>query len=198
MMTLPSAPTGCAGHVMSGVLYQAAGYAQATVEDLRALDEAVLIVSDLFGFVRLSDPIPAYRASMSTRLGSLGTLGTAWRTPLRDIVCAEPDDLFVSCCSTPYQAAWAPTAKACERAGLRILSVRPVVSTPEGLVSISHWAKHYRGRVAAILGPRARDLNTADAVAETIVSAGEADMIDAFIEGSGPLATLTLVIAHES
>lgn len=194
MCDLAQARTAPAGHVMSGVLYQAAGYVSAPVADLAALDGAVTIVSDLFGFVAPADPIAAYRASMTTELAGLGKLGAHWRPHLRRLILDSPDPLVLSCCSAPYQAAWLPTRAALEKAGLTVLSVRPVVSTPEGLTSVSHWAKYYRGLLARDLGGQSRGIDTPEALMHALPAVGSGAIMDAFVETTGPLGTLTVVV----
>lgn len=197
MIGLGQAPTGPAGHVMSGVLYAAAGYPNRSTAELGSA-ATTRIVTDLFGFVRLTDPIPAYRAAMTTHLEGIGALGASWRSALREQVLTDPDPFVLSCCSAPYAAAWMPTTRQLERAGVHVIAVRPVVSTPQGLRSISHWAKHLRGRLAGALGGQAHALDSPDALMSAISSLASGDIIDAFLEGSGPVQTLNLVTVQSS
>jgi cytoplasmic iron level regulating protein YaaA (DUF328/UPF0246 family) len=128
-LTLRDAPAAPAGEVYTGVLYEHLG---------RVTSENVLIASALWGFVRPTDRIPAYRLSMGATLPRIPSLPALWRDPLRK---ALPDDgLIVDMRSGSYTAAWKP-----KRA--TVVGVRAFVDGK----TISHMVKATRGDVARIL-----------------------------------------------
>ncbi len=100
--------------------------------------ENVLIASALWGFVRPSDRIPAYRLSMGSTLPRIPSLPALWRDPLRKAV---PDEgLIVDLRSGSYAAAWKP--KQATVVGVRAFTDGKIVS---------HMVKATRGDVARIL-----------------------------------------------
>ncbi|QTE28433.1 YaaA family protein [Pengzhenrongella sicca] len=144
---LRAEPAGPASAVYSGVLYAAAGLHD--LPDGAARDRAersVRVVSALWGLVRPSDLIPAYRLSMGTSLPGIGPLARSWRGPLgAELDGAASIDgaaggLIVDCRSAPYAAVWRPPASATGWVTVRVLRElhgrRSVVS---------HHAKHTRG-----------------------------------------------------
>ena len=98
-LTLLEAPAAPAHEVYTGVLYEHLGLGSLPGEN-------VLIASALWGFVRPSDRIPAYRLSMGSTLPRIPSLPALWRDPLRKAV---PDEgLIVDLRSGAYAAAWKP------------------------------------------------------------------------------------------
>ena len=98
----------------------------------------VLIASALWGFVRPTDRIPAYRLSMGATLPRIPSLPALWRDPLRR---ALPDSgLIVDLRSGAYTAAWKP--KQATVVGVRAFT--------DGK-TVSHMVKATRGDVARIL-----------------------------------------------
>jgi uncharacterized protein len=75
---LEAEPAAPAHRIYSGVLYDALGYRTMTPAQRRKADEAVLVVSALWGAIGFSDRIPAYRLSMSVGLPGLGKLAGYW------------------------------------------------------------------------------------------------------------------------
>jgi len=130
-LTLRDAPAAPAHEVYTGVLYEHLG--------LGSLDAPnVLIASALWGFVRPSDRIPAYRLSMGATLPRIASLPALWRDPLRKAV---PDEgLIVDMRSGSYIAAFKPKAAT-------VVGVRAFVDGK----TISHMVKATRGDVARIL-----------------------------------------------
>jgi len=130
-LTLRDAPAAPAHEVYTGVLYEHLG--------LGSLDAPnVLIASALWGFVRPSDRIPAYRLAMGATLPRIASLPALWRDPLRKAV---PDEgLIVDMRSGSYIAAFKPKAAT-------VVGVRAFVDGK----TISHMVKATRGDVARIL-----------------------------------------------
>jgi uncharacterized protein len=83
---LLSTATMPAGHRYSGVLHDALGYPTLPA------DNAVVVLSGLWGATRPTDLLPAYRIGIATQLPRLGTLPTLWRKPLGRAL----DDLVAS------------------------------------------------------------------------------------------------------
>ena len=74
---LPTAPTARADQVYSGVLYEALDLGSLDAAARRRATGRLAITSGLFGLLRPSDRVPAYRLSGQVSLPGLGTGGTA-------------------------------------------------------------------------------------------------------------------------
>ena len=151
---LAGAPVAPAHQVYTGVLFQGLDYEGLSPQEQDWADQNVLVSSGLFGLVRLSDCIPAYRLSMDVNLGvhhgtKIGGLASFWKKHLTprfaDKAVAE---VVVDCRSTSYVKSMATDPK---------VSVQVDVFNTVGgqLKKISHHAKHYRGIVANRLIKRA-------------------------------------------
>jgi uncharacterized protein len=134
--SLRTAPAIPAAELYTGVLFTALGLADLSWD-------GVLISSALWGVVRPSDRIPAYRLEMSAKPPGIGALAAYWREPLR---AALPDrGLMLDLRSGSYAAAWQP------RRGTS-LAVRGFTETPDGRRTvITHMAKRVRGEVARLV-----------------------------------------------
>ncbi|WP_028066106.1 YaaA family protein [Solirubrobacter soli] len=131
-LTLRDAPAAPAHEVYTGVLYEHLGLGSFAETD------RVLIASALWGFVRPSDRIPAYRLSMGATLPRIPSLPALWRDPLRK---ALPDSgLIVDMRSGSYIAAFKPK-------NATVIGVRAFVDGK----TISHMVKATRGDVARLL-----------------------------------------------
>jgi uncharacterized protein len=160
-LTLRDAPAAPAHEVYTGVLYEHLGLG--TFADT----DRVLIASALWGFVKPSDRIPAYRLSMGATLPRIPSLPALWRDPLRKAV---PDDgLIVDMRSGAYTAAWKP--KAATLVGVRAF---------ENGKTISHMVKATRGDVARIL-LSGEPVETPEDVASAVRQAGH----EVELSGSG-------------
>ena len=128
----------------------------------------VLIASALWGFVRPSDRIPAYRLSMGATLPRIASLPALWRDPLRK---ALPDEgLIVDMRSGSYTAAYKPKAAT-------VVGVRAFVAGK----TISHMVKATRGDVARILLSSAEPPESPDALATLVRQQG----LSVELSGSG-------------
>ncbi|NUS36970.1 MAG: peroxide stress protein YaaA [Pseudarthrobacter sp.] len=135
----PAAP---AHRIYSGVLYDALGYASLTPAQRRKADASVLVVSALWGAIRLGDSVPAYRLSMGTSLPDVGRLATFWKPQLTDALEeAVSGHLLVDCRSSTYAAAWAPPAD-------QTVTVNVFTEAAGVRKVVSHFAKHTRGELA--------------------------------------------------
>src|SRR3954468_7741421 len=129
--TLREAPAAPAHEVYTGVLYEHLGLGSLPHEN-------VLIASALWGFVRSSDRIPAYRLSMGATLPRIPSLPALWRDPLRK---ALPDEgLIVDLRSGSYINAFKP----------KHATVVDVRAFHQGK-TVSHMDRATRGDVARLL-----------------------------------------------
>ena len=151
-LTLREAPAAPAHEVYTGVLYEHLGLGSLPGEN-------VLIASALWGFVRPSDRIPAYRLSMGATLPRIPSLPALWRDPLRRAV---PDEgLIVDLRSGAYAAAWKPRKAT-------VIGVRAFVDGK----TVSHMVKATRGDVARILLASGEQPETPEDVASLVRQAG--------------------------
>lgn len=135
----PAAP---AHRIYSGVLYDALGYGTMSAAQRRKADDAVLVISALWGAIRFGDSVPAYRLSMGTALPDVGRLASFWKPHLAAALTSVAEGhLLVDCRSSTYAAAWAPPPEQTVTVNVftETLGVRKVVS---------HFAKHTRGELA--------------------------------------------------
>lgn len=146
--SLLTAPTAPVARIYTGVLYGALGISALTPAAKRRAATRVAVASALFGLVRLGDRIPSYRLGGSTTLPGIGTLASAWRAPLREVLEAEAArGLVVDLRSGTYASYWQPTA-----AGrLNLVSVRVLQETAGVRSVVSHFSKATKGRLVASL-----------------------------------------------
>ncbi len=137
-----TAPTLPALHRYTGVLYDALDVPTLTRSQRARADRRLAVGSALFGLVRGTDRIPAYRLSAGSVLPGLPTLRALWKPALSPVL-ADVGDLVVDLRSGSY-AALAPVPGAVT---LQVLSERP-----DGSRSVvSHFNKAHKGRVARLL-----------------------------------------------
>ena len=135
----PAAP---AHSIYSGVLYDALGYRTLTPAQRRKADEAVVVISALWGALRFSDSVPAYRLSMGAALPDVGRLAPFWKAHLGGALgAAAQGHLLVDCRSSTYAAAWAPPPE-------QTVAVNVFTETGGVRKVVSHFAKHTRGELA--------------------------------------------------
>jgi cytoplasmic iron level regulating protein YaaA (DUF328/UPF0246 family) len=135
----PAAP---AHRIYSGVLYDALGYKSLTSAQRRKADGSVLVISALWGAIRLTDRVPAYRLSMGTSLPDVGRLASFWKPQLAEALNElTAGELLVDCRSSTYAAAWTP-------APLRTVAVNVFTEADGARKVVSHFAKHTRGELA--------------------------------------------------
>ena len=141
---LGDAPTARADQVYRGVLYEAL--------DLQTLDSAarrrasgrLAITSGLFGLLRPTDRIPAYRLSGQVTLPGLGPVATYWGRNLAPVVDeADGDGLLVDLRSGGYAPFWRPS-KAQAR---RVVTLRVLHESDGRRKVVSHFNKATKGRL---------------------------------------------------
>ncbi|MFD5277902.1 YaaA family protein [Pseudarthrobacter sp. NPDC058362] len=135
----PAAP---AHRIYSGVLYDALGYGTMSAAQRRKADDAVLVISALWGAIRFGDSVPAYRLSMGTALPDVGRLAPFWKPHLAAALAPVAEGhLLVDCRSSTYAAAWAPPPE-------QTAAVNVFTETGGVRKVVSHFAKHTRGELA--------------------------------------------------
>ena len=184
-----TAPSGPALSVYTGVLYDALDAASLSARAREVADESLLVISALWGAVRPTDHIPAYRLSMGTELPRHGKLNTWWKprlTPVLDRAAAE--QVIVDCRSAAYAAAWKAPAP-------RTIAVRVEQLNEAGQRSVvSHNAKLTRGLVARYLCEYQADhgaLTTVAAVKDALDAKWTVELIEPTARKAG---TLTVVL----
>jgi cytoplasmic iron level regulating protein YaaA (DUF328/UPF0246 family) len=149
---LRTAPALPAARLYTGVLYDALGLATLDRAARRRADRSLLVFSGLWGALRLTDRVPAYRCSMSVRLPAAGGLAAYWR-PFMDAVLPEEagSGLILDLRSSAYAAAWKPRGPLAGRtATVRVLQVT-VVDGVEKRMVVSHFNKATKGRLLRTL-----------------------------------------------
>jgi cytoplasmic iron level regulating protein YaaA (DUF328/UPF0246 family) len=164
---LRTGPTLPALQRYTGVLYDALSYASLPPPARRRANAAIVVASALFGLVRPTDRLPAYRLSGQTVLPGIGGLAPIWR-PVLDPELAAVRGLVVDLRSSSYAA----LARIPEAVQVRVLR-----ETDGHRAVVSHDNKWTKGRLA-----RALCLEGARTVAD-VAAAGEtvADVVE--VEG---------------
>lgn len=141
---LRTSPTRPALERYTGVLYDALD-AKTFTRAQRAKAHARLgIGSALFGAVRASDPIPAYRLSGGSKLPGLPTLSALWRDDLPAALAAEANgELVVDLRSGTYQQ----LGRVPDAVTANVLTEHPDGSR----TVVSHFNKHHKGLLARAL-----------------------------------------------
>jgi cytoplasmic iron level regulating protein YaaA (DUF328/UPF0246 family) len=166
---LPDEPTARADEVYTGVLFTALDLPSLTPDARRRADESLAIASALFGLLRPSDRIPAYRLSGTASLPRLGPVASRWRAPLPRVMAeAAGDGLLVDLRSGTYTALGKPPAQLAERtATMRVLhehnGQRKVVS---------HFNKATKGRIVRGLLEAGAAPRTVDELQSTLADLG--------------------------
>ena len=162
---LRDAPTATADTVYAGVLLDALGLADLDAASKRRARAWVVVVSALWGAVRLGDRIPAYRLNMCGRLPGLAHLPDLWRGPLAEVLpAAARRGLVVDCRSAEYATAWRPTGELAERTvAVKVFRVR---DGKRG--AVTHNAKSTRGLVVRRILTDAIDPRRPQALAEAL------------------------------
>ncbi|MGN6475047.1 MAG: YaaA family protein, partial [Mycobacteriales bacterium] len=84
-----TSPTMPAGHRYTGVLHDALGYQTLPTAARRRADRSIVVFSGLWGAVRPTDQLPAYRIGIGTNLPRIGPLPTYWRAALNQALDDE-------------------------------------------------------------------------------------------------------------
>ncbi|GEP34268.1 UPF0246 protein [Nocardioides szechwanensis] len=169
---LREAPTARADRVYSGVLYEALDLAEASSAARRRATSRVAVMSSVFGMVRPTDRIPAYRLSGDARLPGLpgvGGVAAHWREHLGPAVSdALGGGLLVDLRSGTYAAFWRPPAELARR----VATVRVLHESDGKRQVVSHFNKATKGRIVRALLEDGRDPRSPARLAETMRDLG--------------------------
>lgn len=163
--SLRTAPTGRAIEIYTGVLYEALDFATLDPASRRRLDAMVAISSALFGLLRPSDRIPAYRLSAQTTLPGLGALAAAWRRAVSAELQAR-SDLVWDLRSAAY-AALGPAPRS-----PRTITSRILLERGKQRSVVSHHNKATKGRVVRALAEQGAKPRTAAQLADALMDLG--------------------------
>lgn len=166
---LRSAPTARADHVYTGVLYEALDLPGLDVAARRRAASRVAVTSALFGLLRPTDRVPAYRLSGGVSLPGLGPVATHWSRHLGPAVTAAAGGgLVVDLRSTTYVAFWrVPPAYADRTCTVRVLS-----EVAGRRTVVSHANKATKGRLVRDLLTSGADPRRPAALAATLRDLG--------------------------
>jgi cytoplasmic iron level regulating protein YaaA (DUF328/UPF0246 family) len=170
---LTSAPTQPAGRLYTGVLYGALDVATLDPAASRRARRSVLVASALFGAVRLTDRIPAYRLPPTARLPRMGTLASVWRGPLTSALNeAAGSGVVVDLRSTPYQAMSRITGPLADRTvQIRVLH-EAVPGDRSSRSIVSHFNKATKGRLTRSLLEQGERPRTTDDLLDLMRTCG--------------------------
>ena len=156
---LDTAPALPAEELYTGVLYDALGLPDMPGPARRRARASIVVISALFGALRLRDRVPPYRLSAGNTVPGLPSLAKLWRPALDTVLpAAAGRGVILDCRSGGYMAMWTPPKHMTER------WVHVVVP------GASHMAKHTRGEVArAICCSRAPAPRTTSALFDLVL-----------------------------
>ncbi|MDX6301290.1 MAG: uncharacterized protein QOF53_2504 [Nocardioidaceae bacterium] len=141
---LRSAPTARADRVYSGVLYEALDLGSLDAPARRRATTWLAVTSALFGLLRPSDRIPAYRLSGEVTLAGVGPVSTYWGARLDTSVrTAAGTGLLVDLRSTTYTPFWRPAPDV----AARVVTLRVLHEVDGVRRTVSHFNKATKGRV---------------------------------------------------
>ncbi|AZG44084.1 peroxide stress protein YaaA [Gordonia insulae] len=148
----------------TGVLYDALEHRSLTRAGKVKASERLAIGSALFGVVRATDPIPAYRLSGGSKLPGMPTLASLWRPDLSDSLDAV-DDFVVDLRSGVYHQL-GPVRDA-------VTATVMTESADGSRKVVSHFNKHYKGLMARELVRTRRNVRDVNALAAVLSDAGQ-------------------------
>ena len=170
---LREVPTAAAESVYAGVLYDALGLPDLDPASRRRARAWTVVISALWGAVRLGDRIPPYRLDMCGRLPGLAHLPAVWREPLAEVLpSAARRGVVVDCRSGEYATAWRPAGPLAERTAI----VKVYRDRDGQRRAVSHSAKHTRGLVVRRIVSDGIDPRRPEGLAEALSAHFELDL----------------------
>ena len=137
-------PTAKAIDIYSGVLYQALDFNSLDSKSKKRAIKSIVIISALFGAVKLEDKIPSYKLDMAKSLPKIGSLNSLWKKVLPQALEKIKTNLIVDCRSSTYQGVWVPDFN--KTVGIRVFTLK------NGKKSVvTHMSKKTRGEVTKLL-----------------------------------------------
>ncbi|MGI8434481.1 MAG: YaaA family protein [Nocardioidaceae bacterium] len=166
---LPDAATAPAARIYTGVLYDALGLRTLSPAAKRRAASRLLVTSSLYGLVRPSDRIAAYRLSGDVSLPGLGTVASLWRPNLaRALEPLTARNLLVDLRSTTYAAFWRPAPEVASR----VVTLHVVHESDGARQVISHFNKATKGRLVRDLLEDGANPRTPAALAHALTRLG--------------------------
>lgn len=156
-------PTAPALERYTGVLFDSLEITSLDAAQRARADSRLAVASALFGLVRGTDRIPAYRLSAGSSLPGFGALRGVWR-PVLEPVLHGSDELVVDLRSGAYAA----LARVPEAVAVRVLSE----DSQGARKVVSHHNKSHKGLLARALAAAEAEPATVDDVLEVADSAG--------------------------
>jgi hypothetical protein len=166
---LREAPTQRVAALYTGVLYDNLDLPTLSAAAKRRANRQLVVASALFGALRLTDRVPAYRLSAGVNLPGVGAVTTSWREALAEALpAAAGSGLVLDLRSSGYATMWQPDAELAARTvTVRVLHER-VPGDPASRTVVSHFNKATKGRLVRELlkaGARPTDVDSlADAL----------------------------------
>lgn len=141
LFEVPCAP---AGQIYTGVLFGELDLGSLDADATRRAERHLAVASALFGLVRVTDPIPAYRLSGGVTLPRLGPVASRWRPVLPKVLDDEAGDgLLVDLRSGTYVNLGKPSAALAPRTA----TVRVLHEADGKRTVVSHFNKATKGRL---------------------------------------------------
>jgi cytoplasmic iron level regulating protein YaaA (DUF328/UPF0246 family) len=166
---LGTAPTARADRIYAGVLYDALDVETLSSGARRRTTSRLAVTSSLFGLVRPTDRIPAYRLSGGTSLPGVGPVAGVWRDSLGPAVTdAVGTGLLVDLRSSTYAAFWRPPAELAKR----VATVRVLHELNGRRQVVSHFNKATKGRIVRALLEDGRDPRSPGKLADLLAELG--------------------------
>ena len=145
---LAEAPTARADTVYSGVLYEALDLPTLDAAGRRRATSWLAVTSGLFGLLRPSDRVPAYRLSGDVSLPGVGTVSTYWGKRLDATVReAAGRGLVVDLRSSTYTPFW----RAGPDLARKVVTMRVLHEVNGRRKVVSHFNKATKGRIVRAL-----------------------------------------------
>lgn len=141
---LREAPATRADRIYTGVLYDALGLGTLEGAAKSRATRWIAIMSSVFGVVRPSDPIPAYRLSGDTNLPGIGIVSSFWRDHLDEVLTpAAGSGLVIDLRSGMYTGFWRPPTSI----AAKVATVRVLHEVGKQRKVVSHFNKATKGRI---------------------------------------------------
>ena len=184
---LEIAPTAPAIEVYTGVLYEALDFASLPAPARKRADDRIAISSALFGLLRPSDHIPAYRLSADNQLTGLPTLQELWRGSVSEIIASEPG-VIVDMRSGAYVKLGPLDSSTHGRA----VTVRVLMENAGKRTTVSHHNKATKGLITRSLLTSAKTPRTIDALEDHLAQAGLRTELNDGPKGKAPFLDVIL------
>jgi uncharacterized protein len=167
--TLADAPAAPARAVYTGVLYDALSLNSLSSAAAARARRHLVVISGLWGALRPSDRIPAYRLGGGVTLPGVGSLASRWKAALADTIPeAAGRGLVVDLRSGTYEAFWRPAADV----AARTVKVRVLHEHNGKRTVVSHHNKATKGHLVRALLESGSTARTPSAFADAVNDLG--------------------------